>query len=326
MIVRAPRDMTNVSIRPEEPHDAADVRETNEQAFGTQLEARLVDALRGSPGSISLVATVDGRVVGHILFTPVTIDPPLSRRVAGLAPMAVRPTYQRQGVGSRLVRAGLHECRRHGYAAVVLVGHPEYYPRFGFVPGHTHGLQCEFPAPPEAFMVLELDAGALRGAAGVVRYRREFAEAAPPETPAVPQPEKGSVARIALPRTKVDTERADALSRVAPEQLSPHVAELLVWLQDMNWPVARSVAAALSRGGDELVEPVRTVLRSDDDIWKAWVLSGLLPHVERRVRTALRDDILRIANQPTPGELENEADVAARALLSELDSQRETAL
>lgn len=166
--------MTKVSIRLEEPRDVVEIRETNEQAFGTPFEAQLVDALRGSPDSISLVATMGDRVIGHILFTPITIHPPAAVRVAGLAPMAVRPTYQREGVGGQLVRAGLEECRQRGYAAVVLVGHPEYYPRFGFVPAHTKGLECQFPVPQETFMVLELDAGALAGLGGVVRYRPEF--------------------------------------------------------------------------------------------------------------------------------------------------------
>lgn len=165
----------NVSIRLEEPRDLADVRETNEQAFGAPLEARLVDSLRGSPDSISLVATVDDRVIGHILFTPVTIEPSVSIRVAGLGPMSVRLGYQRMGIGSELVRAGLEASRRAGYSAVVLVGHPKYYPRFGFVPADTKGLACEFPVPREAFMVIELEAGALAGSAGVVRYRPEFA-------------------------------------------------------------------------------------------------------------------------------------------------------
>ena len=89
--------------------------------------------------------------------------------------MSVRAPYQREGVGGQLVRAGLEECRQRGYAAVVLVGHPDYYPRFGFVPAHTKALECEFPVPQEAFMVLELDAGALAGISGVVRYRPEFA-------------------------------------------------------------------------------------------------------------------------------------------------------
>jgi len=90
--------------------------------------------------------------------------------------MSVRPEYQRVGVGGQLVRTGLEECRRRGYSAVVVVGHPEYYPRFGFVPAETKGLECEFLVPREAFMVLELEAGALSRLAGVVRYRPEFNE------------------------------------------------------------------------------------------------------------------------------------------------------
>jgi len=166
----------DVLVRAEQPQDTDAVREINTLAFGGTLEARLVDALRGAAGAISLVATTDGRAVGHILFTPITIDPPsTTKAVAGLAPMAVHPEFQRAGIGTRLVRAGLEECRRHGYAAIVVVGHPEYYPRFGFVQGHTKNLACEFEVPPEVFMVLELEAGALDGCRGVIRYRPEFA-------------------------------------------------------------------------------------------------------------------------------------------------------
>src|SRR5512134_1693331 len=96
------------------------------------------------------------QVVGHILFTPVSLEPPVPVRIAGLAPMAVRPEHQRSGIGGQLIRAGLDACRGNGYSAVVVLGHPEYYPRFGFAPGHTFGLVCEFPCPPEAFMAIEL--------------------------------------------------------------------------------------------------------------------------------------------------------------------------
>jgi putative acetyltransferase len=166
-----------IAVRFEQPGDESGVRETNELAFGAPLEARLVDALRGCDGYLSLVAASDQRVVGHILFTPVTIDPPAARRIAGLAPMAVRPEHQRSGIGSQLIRAGLEECRRSGYSAVVVLGHPEYYPRFGFLPAHTFGLTCEFPSPPEAFMALELEPGTLGGIRGLVRYHPQFAGA-----------------------------------------------------------------------------------------------------------------------------------------------------
>jgi putative acetyltransferase len=165
----------DITIRSEQAGDAASVRQVNERAFGTPAEADLIEALRGSDGSISLVATVGGAIVGHIMFTPVTLDAATAVRAAGLAPMSVLPAHQRAGVGTRLVRAGLAACREQGYTAVVVVGHPSYYPRFGFTPAHTYGLQCEFDVPREAFMVTVLDPQVLPHLAGVVRYRPEFA-------------------------------------------------------------------------------------------------------------------------------------------------------
>jgi putative acetyltransferase len=162
----------------EQPADADDVREVNEQAFGSPVEARIVESLRGQPECISLVATKSGQVVGHIFFTPVSIEPPVEFRVAGLGPMAVLPEHQRSGVGSQLIRAGLEACRQNGYSAVVVVGHPGYYPRFGFEPAHTRGLTLpDFDVPPEVFMVVELEASVRGRLKGAVRYRSEFAEA-----------------------------------------------------------------------------------------------------------------------------------------------------
>lgn len=164
----------HLAVRPEEPGDADDVLLVNERAFGGPAEAALVAALRGLPDAISLVAALDDRIVGHILFTPVRIDgvePEVS--AAGLAPLAVLPEHQRRGIGSQLVRAGLEACRARGHCVIVVVGHPEYYPRFGFIPGSSKGLEYEHPVSPGAFMVLELEAGTLRHG-GIVRYRPEF--------------------------------------------------------------------------------------------------------------------------------------------------------
>lgn len=165
-------------IRQEQPGDASNIRGVHERAFGGSSEAAIVDAVRGSAGAVSLVATIDDRIVGHILFTPVDVDG-LAPGVpaVGLAPLAVLPERQRQGVGSALVLAGLDACRSRGCGLVVVLGHPDYYPRFGFVPASTAGLACEYPVPAEAFMVLELQAGALGHARGIVRYRPEFSEA-----------------------------------------------------------------------------------------------------------------------------------------------------
>ncbi len=165
-------------IRTEGQADRGAIRRLNTLAFGRPHEGALVDALRDAvEPHISLVAVRDGQVVGHIFFSPVSIESPDGEFAAfGLGPMAVLPECQRQGIGSELVRQGLEECRRTGQSVVVVLGHPKYYPRFGFVPAHTKGLHCEYAVPDEDFMVNELTPGALRGRTGLVKYLPEFAE------------------------------------------------------------------------------------------------------------------------------------------------------
>lgn len=169
-----------ITIRPESPADASAVRRLNELAFGQPAEADLVEKLRAACGdALSLVAVADD-VVGHILFTPVVVEG-ASRRVVGmgLAPMAVLPDRQRQGIGSQLVRRGLDMLRQRGCPFVVVVGHPEYYPRFGFEPASAHALVSQWDGMPDAaFMVLILDDHAMAGVRGVARYRGEFDEVA----------------------------------------------------------------------------------------------------------------------------------------------------
>lgn len=169
-----------VTIRQERPEDVAEVRRVNELAFEQPAEANLVDKLRLTcSDALSLVADDDG-VVGHILFTPVVAESG-ARRVSGmgLAPMAVAPDHQRRGIGSELVRRGLEILRQRGCPFVVVVGHPEYYPRFGFEPASTRGLVSQWEGIPDAaFMVLILDGRAMTGVSGVARYREEFDEVA----------------------------------------------------------------------------------------------------------------------------------------------------
>ena len=167
-------------IRFERSDDAARIRHVNELAFGQPAEAHLVEKLRQSCAeSVSLVAD-DDVVVGHILFTPVVIENQEQRVVGmGLAPMAVVPDRQRQGIGSQLVGRGLEILRERGCPFVVVVGHPEYYPRFGFEPASQHGLVSQWDGiHDEAFMVIMLDRDAMTGASGVARYRDEFNEVA----------------------------------------------------------------------------------------------------------------------------------------------------
>jgi putative acetyltransferase len=163
-------------IRGERPEDIPDIHELHTLAFGRPAEADLVDALRArGKATLSLVAVEDDRIVGHILFSPVTIHSGHRRLPAvGLAPMAVLPERQRCGIGSQLVRIGLLECRNAGYDCVVVLGHPTYYPRFGFVPASRYGLTSEYAVPDEAFMVLAWDEAVLKGRGGVVRYQPEF--------------------------------------------------------------------------------------------------------------------------------------------------------
>ena len=170
-----------VTIRPERPADVASVRRINEQAFGQPAEAILVDRLRAAcPQAVSLVAEDDGQVVGHILFTPVVLEG-RERQVVGmgLAPMAVLPERQRGGIGSALVRHGLDRLRERGCPFVVVVGHADYYPRFGFDRASRHGFASQWEGiPDQAFMALVLDAPAVAGVTGVARYRPEFDDVA----------------------------------------------------------------------------------------------------------------------------------------------------
>src|SRR5262245_38185079 len=137
-----------ITIRKETPEDHAAVRVIVEQAFGQPDEANLVDRLRANGKAVvSLVAVTtgeDARTVGHILFSPVTIESAQGIVPAiGLAPVAVLPEFQNRGVGSELIRAGLDECRKAGYRRAIVLGHPEYYPRFGFAPASRYGIKSE---------------------------------------------------------------------------------------------------------------------------------------------------------------------------------------
>jgi len=167
-----------MQIRPERPEDHAAVAALHERAFGQPAEARLVEALRAAGAAIvSLVAEREGRVVGHVLFSPVTVrDGGREWGALGLGPVAVLPELQRGGIGSALVRAGLAECRALGHAVVLVLGHAAYYPRFGFRPAADAGLRWEH-GHEESFFVAELAPGALCGRRGVVRYRPEFSAA-----------------------------------------------------------------------------------------------------------------------------------------------------
>ena len=167
----------SVQIRPETAADRTAVFGINAAAFPTDAEARLVDSLRASADPcVSLVAVEDEDVVGHIMFTPVTLAPFDDLRLMGLAPMAVSPSVQRTGIGTELVNAGLQRCGELGIGAVVVLGHPEYYPRFGFLPSTQWSIKSEYDVPEDVFMSLELSADYLRDRHGIISYHAAFAD------------------------------------------------------------------------------------------------------------------------------------------------------
>ena len=126
-------------------------------------------------GTLGWVLGDSGLDRRHSAFSPVTITSDTPTRAAlGRAPMAILPAYQHRGIGSQLVEAGLTACHHIPYGVVVVLGHPHYYPRFGFTPAKPHGIVWEYDAPDEAFMVQELREGALTQTKGVVKYRPEF--------------------------------------------------------------------------------------------------------------------------------------------------------
>ena len=173
------RHKTMISIRDEQTQDIPTIREVNIRAFGQPGEADLVDKLRQNCNDLlSLVAVKGNQIVGHILFSPATIESE-DRAVQGmsLAPMAVLPDYQRQGIGSGLIRVGIARLESRQCPFVIVLGHAEYYPRFGFEPASRHGIRSEWQVPDEAFMILVLNESEIQGISGVARYQPEFTEA-----------------------------------------------------------------------------------------------------------------------------------------------------
>lgn len=161
----------NLIIRAETQEDYSAVEQIHRSAFRTDAESKVVNAIRANGNAvISLVAVKDDKVVGHILFSPVSTHPPTPEKGLGLAPVAVLPEFHSQGIGSALIRAGLEECRKLGYDYAVVLGGPKYYMRFGFEKASLFGLQNEYGVDDE-FMVIKFKA---LPAGGLVKYTPEF--------------------------------------------------------------------------------------------------------------------------------------------------------
>jgi len=170
--------MDSFFIRSEMPEDIPAIFEVNYQAFAHYDEARLVDTLRDEKvfnPELSLVAVHGDRIIGHIMFPPITIESPEAITPAiALAPLVVHPDFQCLGVGSALIEEGLNVCRTLGHRIVIVVGHPGYYPRFGFRSARANGILAPFSVDDDVFMVLALDPAALEGIQGMVKYPAAF--------------------------------------------------------------------------------------------------------------------------------------------------------
>lgn len=176
----------NITIRKEIPKDHNWVIELTAKAFETMPfsegdEDKLVARLRNAPGFIpelSLIAELDGLIVGHILFTPLVIDNGQQQfESLVLGPVSVLPEFQKQGIGGKLIRAGHQKAVELGFRSVILIGHPEYYPRFGYKPASTWGIKTHYELPSDdVFMAVELTETALKNVSGMVIFPPEFGE------------------------------------------------------------------------------------------------------------------------------------------------------
>jgi len=167
-----------IKIREEGPEDYIVIKETNDLAFGQEQESKIIDSLRKNCDNLlSFVAVDNGKVVGHIMFSPVIIDGSENPiQGMGLGPMAVLPEYQRRGIGSVLVKEGISILKDRNCLFIILVGHPEYYHRFGFKKASLYNIKCQWEVPEEAFMILVLNESAMSGVSGTAKYRDEFNE------------------------------------------------------------------------------------------------------------------------------------------------------
>ncbi|WP_078548597.1 GNAT family N-acetyltransferase [Litchfieldia alkalitelluris] len=169
----------NYFIRSENEKDYAGIREVNIVAFNKENEAKLIEAIRGSNlfiPELSLVAVSEKQeILGHILFSEIILATEGGEiPTIGLAPMAVKPEYQNMGIGSALVKRGLDLCKTLGYSHVFVLGHPNFYPKFGFAASSLYGIESPFPVPEEVFMAIEIDKDSLSGLQGKIKYPPAF--------------------------------------------------------------------------------------------------------------------------------------------------------
>jgi putative acetyltransferase len=168
-----------IRIRQEIEEDYKRVYEINEMAFGQENESKLIEKIRKGPNfvpELSLVAEKDNTIVGHILFSKIKIVGESEYETLMLAPLAVVPELQKQGIGGKLIKKGIENAIELGFESIIVVGHKDYYPKFGFQKASKWGIQSSIEVPDEAFMAIELTEKALENRAGVVQFPQEFME------------------------------------------------------------------------------------------------------------------------------------------------------
>ncbi|MFX1521000.1 MAG: GNAT family N-acetyltransferase [Promethearchaeota archaeon] len=168
-----------IRIRQEVKEDYKRVYEINKMAFGQENESKLIEKIRRGPNfvpELSLVAEKDNEIVGHILFSKMKIVGESEYETLMLAPLAVIPKLQKQGIGGKLIKKGIEKAIELGFDSIIVVGHKDYYPKFGFQKASKWGVQCPFEVPEGAFMAIELTEKALENKAGVVQFPEEFME------------------------------------------------------------------------------------------------------------------------------------------------------
>jgi len=169
----------NITIRKEEERDYKKVYEVNRLAFQQENESKLIEKIRKGNNfvpDLSLVAKIDDEIVGHILFSRIKIVGDSIFESLALAPMAVIPEFQKQGIGAELIKKGIDKAKELGFDSIIVLGHKEYYPKFGFKRASNWSIECPFEVPDEAFMAIELTEKAFEDKAGTVRYPDEFME------------------------------------------------------------------------------------------------------------------------------------------------------
>jgi predicted N-acetyltransferase YhbS len=164
-------------IRQEKNEDFKSIYEINYQAFKQKNESELIERIRSSKNfvpELSLIAEKNGKIVGHILLSKIKINGEKEYESLILAPLAVLPELQKQGIGEKLITEGLRKAKELGFSSVIVVGHKDYYPKYGFEKASKWNIKCSFKFPDEAFMAIELNIGALTEKSGIVEFPKEF--------------------------------------------------------------------------------------------------------------------------------------------------------